>query len=183
MVVDPAARSGAVTRSTTAHARATTTNEPWMYRYTTTNFTQLHALLYPILHELAMIPSNGNSPFTKCWKQLTNRNQLALHPKMTWKQAQVCLGISDIAQYKDFILQCPKIQDRVKIIYNKGALDMGIIQTADAKASPVTSTNNFPEVINLDSTSTISSGSIINHPAICDESPDVIYLYPQVTIL
>jgi len=73
MAVEPQPRTGAVTRSATAHAHTQPPNEPWIYRYTTSTFDKLHALLYPILHELAMSPDNDQSYFTKRWKHLTKQ--------------------------------------------------------------------------------------------------------------
>jgi hypothetical protein len=55
MVAAPQQRAGVTTRSVTAQAKTT---EPWMYRYTVSTFDQLHALIYPILHELAMLEIN-----------------------------------------------------------------------------------------------------------------------------
>jgi hypothetical protein len=86
--------------ATPAHTRVTQATEPWIYRYNTTSFEQLHAILYPIMHELAMDKVNEHSHFTKKWKQVTNRTNLKMNPKMSWKQAQDCLGISDLAQLK-----------------------------------------------------------------------------------
>ena len=162
-----AQRTGVTTRSSAAHARTTTATEPWMYRYTVTTFDQLHAELYPILHELAMQKINDDSYFCKKWKQFTSRNQLKMTPKMTWKQAQECLGISDLSQYKDFVLQCPKIQDRIKITYNKGAIEMGVIQQEDLEIQ----TKNKSHQGNLKSTSSVSSISPALYRDTCDETP------------
>ena len=88
---------------------------------------------------------------------------------MTWKQAQDCLGISDLAQYKDFVLQCPKIQDRIKIAYAKGIIDLGVIEQETYSA---VKTKYNSEASNLQSSSNISSLTIVNHTDICDETPE-----------
>jgi hypothetical protein len=166
MVAAPQQRAGVTTRSVTAQAKTT---EPWMYRYTVSTFDQLHALIYPILHELAMLEINVKSYFTKRWKQLTTCDQLTLCPKMTWKQAQDCLGIFDLAQYKDFVLQCPKIQDRIKIAYAKGIIALGVIEQ-ETYSGVKTKYNSEDSILQLSSNT--SSLTIINHTYICDETPE-----------
>jgi hypothetical protein len=166
MVTAPQQRTGTVTRSITAQAKTT---EPWMYRYTVTTFDQLHAIIYPILHELAMLKINEKSYFMKRWKQMTTRDQLTMYPKMTWKQVQDCLGISYSGQYKDFFLQCPEIQVRIKIVYGKGGIDLGVIEQEPLYANKPKYNS---ETSIHQSFSTNSSITIVNHTGICDETPE-----------
>jgi hypothetical protein len=86
----------------------TETNAPWMQRFTASTFGKLHAQIYPIMNKLTSLPENQNHAFHKKWQDtLSFHNKQPMTHKMTWKQMEQCLGISDFSQYKDFVLQCP----------------------------------------------------------------------------
>jgi hypothetical protein len=100
-----------------------------MNRYTTSTFSKAHALLYPILDTLASLPEQNQTLFQQRWQDLISScNKQPMQLKMTWKQMEQCLGISDFSQYRDFILQCPNNQNYVKLIAHKNALEMGIFK-------------------------------------------------------
>jgi hypothetical protein len=178
IVAAPPQRAGVTTRSVTAHTKANT--EPWIYRYTTTTFEQLHAILFPLMHEIAMLKENEHSYFAKRWKQLIARDQLSMTPTMTWKQTQECLGISDLTQYKDFVLKCPKIQEHIKITSTKGTIDMGMLGPEQVSLEPQNKRNSDTSI--LQSISTNSSFSMIQTSEIGDESPDKFHALLKIVI-
>lgn len=92
-----------------------------MHRYTTSTFSKAHALLYPILDALALLPYQNQTVFQQRWQYLmSSHTNQPMQLNMTWKQMEQCLGILDFSQYRDFVLQCPNIH-YVKLIAHKNA--------------------------------------------------------------
>jgi hypothetical protein len=66
--------------------------------------------------------------FLQKWNILTS----AIHPNqmtsnMTWQRLQQCLNIRDLNQYREFVLQCPDIQGKIKLTPQRNALAFGLI--------------------------------------------------------
>lgn len=91
------------------------TTEPWMQRYTTSTFGELHAQVHSVITYLMELPEHQQHKCTQRWNTLhTTKQHPPMTAKMTWKHLEQCLNINNFSQYRDFILQCPKLQDYLK---------------------------------------------------------------------
>lgn len=78
------------------------TDEPWMQRYSTFTFEQLHNQIYSYIDRVISQPINQNHPFIIWWNQLTSNSQkYPMKARMRWLHMQLNLGIDDLAQYKE----------------------------------------------------------------------------------
>lgn len=111
---------------------ATPTNSPWMSTHTATTFPKLHSVIHTCIKHLTKV--DPNSEFSKTWKNLTDSahegpDDNHMFKCMTWKQMGKCLNINTFEQYRDFVMTCPKIQDYISLVVQKGAIELGIITT------------------------------------------------------
>jgi hypothetical protein len=133
------------TRAAVVHyTTAALTEEPWMTRFTMSNFMELHEKLYNIIQDivdenqgsLAQLPDEEEQ-FLQRWNFLTSKFNLnQLIPSMTWNQIEVCLNIKELAEYKDFILSCLGINKKVHLIINQGAFEFGINKVIKKEYTP-----------------------------------------------
>jgi len=105
--------------------------EPWMHTATPGKFTVLHETLYSIVEQIVKKPEHANNAFIKKWKQLKRlpKNN-RMNAKISWYKAKILLKIEDLFQYRDFILQCPDIQQYVRFSASKttrSGFDYGIL--------------------------------------------------------
>jgi hypothetical protein len=105
--------------------------EPWMQRYSQTDFEKLHQLIYKYIDHITSLSNNHDHEFTKRWLFLKNLNsKYKMTENMSWRTMKFCLGIDELNQYKDFILLCPTINNYLRIKNNaniKNTLDVGVI--------------------------------------------------------
>jgi hypothetical protein len=126
------------------HTTAASMEEPWMTRFTMSNFMELHQKLYNIIQDIvdenqgnfAQLPYDEEQ-FLQRWIFLMSKfNPNQLIPSMTWNQIEVCLNIKELAQYKDFILSCPGINKKIRLIINRGAFELGMNKVIKKEYTP-----------------------------------------------
>jgi hypothetical protein len=105
-----------------------------MIRYNITSFPTLHNEIYQIVDDIVEDSHNlkeiteTEEIFIQKWKLLTsNLNPNRITQKMTWHQVQQSLNIKELSQYREFILQCPKIQQKAQLTSQRNALEFRVI--------------------------------------------------------
>ena len=143
-------RATTVSHTTAAVRRASASDaEPWLTRYTMTTFPKLHAQVYQVIQTLMEQEPQDPTDFTIKWGILTSPfNPNRMTEKMTWKQLEHCLNINDFQQYKEFILQCPLIQDHIKLVVQKNAIEFGVLPRHEVPLNSVT--EDTPGIVTME---------------------------------
>jgi hypothetical protein len=90
--------------------------EPWMELFQTADFEQLHSKIYDQVENIICDNDYYDHPFVRKWQALkSNGQKYALTNKMSWRNAKLCLDINDLNQYREFILSCPTIKQRIRL--------------------------------------------------------------------
>jgi hypothetical protein len=151
---------------------------PWMTKYYSSTFSTLHEQLYYIiqnivdskLESLTQLPDEEEQLLQK-WKLLTpsfNPNRLV--PTMTWKQIEICLNITKIAQYRDFIMSCPDIHNHIKLISHRNSFEFGVRPQEDnLKQQP---SQDIPQGV-LPSTNMVEPDSMYYHLDTTESDEDI----------
>jgi hypothetical protein len=100
-----------------------------------------------------------------------NPNPLTDH--MSWWQMKICLNNTDIQQYRDFVLQCPTIQERITLNTVRNGFKFGNISFND---------NNQISTRTLKPVSELEDIMGAHYPPVqekqpsytCSESPDTL---------
>jgi hypothetical protein len=143
-------RATTVSHTTAAVRRANASDaEPWLTRYTMTTFPKLHAQVNQVIQTLMEQEPQDPTDFTIKWGILTSPfNPNRMTEKMTWKQLEHCLNINDFQQYKEFILQCPLIQDHIKLVVQKNAIEFGVLPRHEVPLNSVT--EDTPGIVTME---------------------------------
>ena len=92
-------------------SRFTNLSEPWMETVTPGKFCEFQQAIFVIVEEIAMKLENSNHHFTKQWIKLRQAKN-PMSPNLLWRTIKN-MGFVDIFAYKDFLQQCPNINERV----------------------------------------------------------------------
>jgi hypothetical protein len=107
-------------------------HEPWMQRYSTYTFEQLHTQVYKFIDQIVSQDLHATHPQVIRWKQLHETSRkYPMKERMSWRHMQLCLGIDDLSQYRDYIfLSFPTITNIIRLKTNnkiRNTLDFGIL--------------------------------------------------------
>jgi hypothetical protein len=107
------------TRSPTVFSTATTNDEdnqaPWMETATPGKFCDFQTKIYPVVEFLTSKPIHASHAFTKRWHALKRTPNIPMTADITWRNIKILLGIADMFEYRDFLLQCPEFSTIVTI--------------------------------------------------------------------
>ena len=150
---DPAPRSG----------KPNNASEPWMESVTPGQFSTFQLKVFPIVQAIANKPENAHHPFIIKWEKLcsTTLHKYPMNATISWRSLKGLLGLTDIFDYKDFLLQCPELDEYIKFTPSqttKNGFDYGIYERShhesEADILPTSSHS-------VDSPSTIGTDSYV----------------------
>jgi len=148
---DPAPRSG----------KPNNASEPWMESVTPGQFSTFQLKVFPIVQAIANKPENAHHPFIIKWEKLcsTTLHKYPMNATISWRSLKGLLGLTDIFDYKDFLLQCPELDEYIKFTPSqttKNGFDYGIYERShhesEADILPTSSHSvDSPSTIGTDS--------------------------------
>jgi len=131
------------TRSPTVLHATTPTNDDdlhgiWMETATPGKFPDFQQKIFPVVEFLTSKPTHANHAFTKRWHALKRTPNIPMTADITWRNLKILLGITDLFEYRDFLIQCPEFVTIVTIKPSKttrSGFDFGINANYDSKVS------------------------------------------------
>ena len=89
--------------------------EPWMETVSPGKFERFQATIFNLVEQIISQPEYRNHRFTKKWIALKNRPKTPMQSKITWRNVKTILGLKDLHEYKDFLQQCPNLNNYIRI--------------------------------------------------------------------
>jgi hypothetical protein len=93
-------------------------------------FTNFQKKIFPVVEHLTSKPEYANHAFTKKWTMLKRTPNTPMTLDISWRNIKILLGIKDMFQYRDMLVQCPDFTHFVKIQNRKttrSGFDFGIL--------------------------------------------------------
>jgi len=92
-------------------------------------FDKLHLQLYSIV-EYILKKTYCDHPFKLKWKELQDPTiKYPLSENISWRSIKLLLDIEDLSQYRDFIVQCPSIENYIQLTNKaKNTVEFGILK-------------------------------------------------------
>jgi len=78
-------------------------------------FCDFQTKIYPVVEFLTSKPIHASHAFTKRWHALKRTPNIPMTADITWRNIKILLGIADMFEYRDFLLQCPEFSTIVTI--------------------------------------------------------------------
>ena len=89
--------------------------EPWMETVTPGKFDRFQAAIFRAVGQIIIQPEYQNHPFTKKWNRLRKLPRTPMTSTITWRNVKVILSINDLFEYRDFLQQCPNLNNYIRI--------------------------------------------------------------------
>jgi len=119
-------------RSSNSTTNAGAAQEPWMETATPGKFQDFQEKIFPIVEYLTSKPEHVNHSFSKKWMVLKRTPNVPMTATITWRNLTILLGIRDMFQYREFLVQCPEFTKVVRFQNSKitrSGFDFGIDPT------------------------------------------------------
>ena len=95
-------------------------------------FQDFQEKIFPIVEYLTSKPEHVNHSFSKKWMVLKRTPNVPMTATITWRNLTILLGIRDMFQYREFLVQCPEFTKVVRFQNSKitrSGFDFGIDPT------------------------------------------------------
>jgi hypothetical protein len=112
-------RSPTTLRSSTSITADGNVQEPWMETATPGKFPNFQKKIFLIVEHLTSKPEYANHAFTKKWTMLKRTPNTPMTADISWWNIKILLGIKDMFQYRDMLVQCPEFTRFMKLQNSK----------------------------------------------------------------